>query len=746
MLSQYCQRSLVAFFSVIAFPLVAGKAAPRQNRQTIAAPPVAPVKPVTTDYYATKVVDPYRYMENLKDPKVQAWMKAQNDYTRAVLARIPGREQLLEQIRKFDQSVPRVHAKRLPGDRYLLLKQLPGDNVAKLYVRQGLNGEDKLLVDPGKIKLAPADRGKGKSTISYFSLSQDGRYLAVGITPGGAERDTEIHVIETTSGRETGDVIFHAPAAGPGWGPPPSWLPDNRSFVYGRLQKLPSGAPPIEFEQKFAAYLHALGTDPGKDLAVFGYGVTPTMHIGPRDFSTLEVPHGSRYAVGEIGGVSPNSAFYIEPVSDLGKANSAWHEIAALSDDVTDVALHGDDLYLLTYKNAPRYKVILTDARKPDLASAETVIAPTQVVITGIHAAGDALYMQLLDGGISSVLRVPYGPKPKAEVVRLPFPGAANVETDPRLPGALFGMQSWTKAYRIYAYDPKTDRVINTRLQPMGPYDNPSNIESEEVKAPSYDGTLVPLSIVHLKGMKLDGSNPTLLEGYGAYGHLISPQFETAFLAFYEKAGVYAACHVRGGGAYGEQWHLAGKGPTKPNSWRDFIACAKYLIKHRYTSPAHLAGMGISAGGIVIGRAITSRPDLFAAAIDWSGPMDMLRFETTANGQGNVAEIGSVKTEAGFKALYAMSPYAHVKARTAYPAALLITGMNDRLVEPWELAKMTARLQAATSSGKPVLLRIDYAGGHSTLDQTKTQREEVIADLSSFLLWQLGAPGFQPKN
>jgi prolyl oligopeptidase len=704
-------------------------------------PPVAPVKPVTDDYYGTKIVDSYRYMENLKDPEVQAWMKAQNDYTRAALASLPGRAQLLARIQELDQAVPRVFAQQLPGDLYLVRKRLPTEEVAKLYLRQGLTGEDRLLVDPEKVTLAPSNKGKGKNAIQYFAASRDNKYVAVGIAPGGAERDTEMHVFEAVSGRETGDVVSRA------WGASPNWLPDNRSFVYGKLQKLPPGAPATEIEQKVRSYLHVLGTDAEQDPAVFGYGAVPSISVDPTHIATVVAQPNWDYALGMITtGVSPNNAFYIEPVADLGKTNSAWRKVVDFSDDVSDIEVHGDDLYVLTYKDAARFKVLRLDARQPDLASAETVVPPGQAVVTAINPAQDALYVTLLDGGLNRVLRVPYGPHPRAEEVSLPVKGTIAVFTDPRLPGGLVAMTSWEKAYKLYTYDPETRQVTDTKLQPTGPYDDPANVESVEVKVTSYDGTLVPLSIVHPKNIKLDGSNPTLLDGYGAYGMSNPPFFLSRWLAWYEKGGVYAVCHVRGGGEYGEEWHLAGKKDAKPNTWRDFIACAQYLIDNKYTSPPRLAGDGGSAGGILIGRTITERPDLFGAAIDVVGASDMLRMETTANGVPNIPEFGSTKTEEGYKALYAMSAYHHIQDRTAYPAVLLETGINDPRVDPWHMAKMAARLQAATASGKPVLLRVEYAGGHGGIGGTKKQAQETLADEWSFLLWQFGVPDFQPPK
>jgi prolyl oligopeptidase len=707
------------------------------------APPVAPVRAVTDDYHGTKVVDPYRYMEDLKDPEVQVWFKGQNDYTRAVLAGLPGRAQLLMRIRELDQSVPLVAAWRLPGDLYLIRKLLPTEDVFKLYLRSGLNGQDRLLIDPEKITLTAANQSKGKNDILGFALSDDGRYMVVGIVPGGSETNAELHVIETASGRETGDVLSRGVGA-EAW--QPYWLPDNRSFVYGRMQTLPPGAPAAEARRKFRSYLHVLGTDPENDPPVFGFGVVPSIDVDPSLIASVTTQPGSRYALGVLNGsVTPNSAYYIAAVDSIGKPNPTWRKVADFADGVTDIAIHGDDLYLLTYKDAPRYKIVRINARKLDLASSEIIVPPSGAVIASISPAQDALYVRLLDGGVGRLLRIPYGAAPKAERVALPYDGTVHLRADPGVAGTLLYMTSWTKAFKVYAYDPKTNQVTDTRLQPAGPYDDPVNVESAEVKAPSYDGTLVPLSITYRKDMKLDGSNPTFLTGYGAYGTSLDPYFDPTNLAWYEKGGVMAVCHVRGGGEFGEEWHLAGKGQTKPNTWRDFIACAQYLIDNKYTSTARLAGEGASGGGILIGRAITERPDLFGAAIIDVGLEDALRFETTNNGETNIPEFGSTKTEEGFKALYEMSAFHHVKDHTPYPAVLLTTGINDPRIDPWMLGKMTARLQAATSSGKPVLLRVDYGGGHGG-GSGETEFQESLADVWSFLLWQFGVPEFQPPK
>lgn len=698
--------------------------------------PVAPVRPVTEEYFGTKVVDPYRYMENLKDPAVEAWFKGQNDYSRAVLARIPGRDALLAKIKKLDESAPsRVFdVRRLPGGRYFYQKRLASEDVPKIYMRDGLAGEEKLLVDPGTF----VKSGGPHYAIDYYAPSLDGRYVAFGVSPAGSE-DAVLHVMDTSTGKETGDTIDRAQFGSP------SWLPDGRSFLYNRLQKLGPNAAPTDRYLKSRGFLHVLGSDPEKDPALFGSELSPLVKVDPADIPFAVTAPGSPYALGVVAhGVRNEITLYVAPLTSLEKPDIPWKKVCDVDDDVTGFDVHGDDIYLQSHKDASRYKVLHTKLTDPNVASAEVIVPPSEAVVRNVSAAADALYVQELDGGIGRLVRVPYGSSP--EPVVLPFDGAVSLAaTDQRLPGTVLDMTSWTKAPEIYAYDPATRQITDTGLQPIGPNDDPKDLESVEVKAKSYDGTMVPLSVVYKKGLKLNGANPTLLRGYGAYGITQDPGFDPKLLAWLEAGGVYAIGHIRGGGEYGEDWHLAGKGLTKQNTWRDFIACGQYLIDHKYTNSAHLGGIGGSAGGITIGRSITERPELFAAVIDAVPASDMIRAEFTPNGPPNIPEFGTVKTEDGFKGLYAMSAYHHVQDGTAYPAVMVTTGFNDPRVISWEPGKMAARLEAATSSGKPILLRVDYEAGHG-FGSTKTQRQEELADEFSFLLWQFGAPGFQPAQ
>jgi prolyl oligopeptidase len=698
--------------------------------------PVAPVTNVTDTYFGVTVNDPYRSLENLSDPGVAAWMKAQNDVTRSILDRIPGRKNLLARIQTLDDAVAvRVSGvRRQPHERYFYLKRLPEDNIPKLYMRRGLTGKETLLVDPETFVKAT---GKPHA-INYYEPSFDGRYVAYGISAAGSE-DAVLHVLETATGREVDKPIDRAQFGGV------AWRPDGKSFFYTRLQKLEPGMPATERYQRSRVYLHKIGADADAEAPVFGCEVSPMATMSPRVIPFVRTVPASRYAFGVIeDGTRDEETLYMAPLASVGRPKTPWRKVFDLEDEVTHFRVGGDDLFLMTHKNAPRFKVIKTSTARPNVAAAETVVPPSDTLVTDLAVAKDALYVRVRDGSTAKLLRVPS--RGKTKEVPLPLEGSPSVvAVDARCNGVLLGVSAWTRASQIYAYDPRTGKTTDTGLQPLGQFDAPDDIESDEVKAKSEDGTMIPLSIVHKRGLKVDGTNPTLLSGYGAYGISRDPSFDPRLLAWCEQGGVYAVAHVRGGGEYGEDWYKAGYQLTKPNTWKDFIACARYVVEEKYTAPARLAGTGRSAGGILIGRAITERPDLFAAAISEVGCSEMVRMETTPNGVPNIPEFGSVKTEAGFRALYEMSAYHHVADGVKYPAVLLTTGIHDPRVEPWQAAKMAARLQAATASGRPVLLRVDYEAGHG-IGTTKRQIQEQLADNWTFLLWQFGLPGFQPAG
>jgi prolyl oligopeptidase len=702
--------------------------------------PVAPVRPVTDTYFGTSVVDPYRWMEDLKSPEVQTWMKAQADYTKDYLARLPDRDALLKRIEDLDNAAIRIGGLQHYGNYYFYFKITAKDQTPKLYVREGMKGEERLLADPQamgdasemakRIKAdVKANGGKEpqlRFTMSDFYPSPDGKLVGVEIAAGGSEEGV-VKLIDVASGKPLADEIDRI------WGASVSWDTSDKFFYYTRLQKLGPNDSPLNKELDEASYLHHLGDNPDKDSMILGRKADPALGMIPTDSAYVSITPGSPYALGLIShGVKNELTLAISPADAAAKGKPTWTKFVDVNDDVTGGAIMGHEMWLLTHKDAPRFKVIHVDLDHPDVAKADVAIAPSDLVLKGVSAAKDGLYVEAAQGGISHMLRLPYG---STTASQLPLPFAGSIEgffADVQEDGALLRLAGWTEAPQWYSYDPATNALTNTGIEPLNPTDF-SGITSMEVTAPAADGTPVPLSIIYKKDLKMDGQNPCLMEGYGAYGITLDPNFDATRLALLEKGIVIAFAHVRGGGENGEDWHLAGQKLTKQNTIGDFIACAEYLIKNGYTSPSKLAGRGTSAGGITISGALTQRPDLFGLAICNVGVMDALRLEAGPNGAVNTPEFGSVKDADGFKALYAMDGYQHVKDGTAYPTVLLITGANDPRVDPWELFKMTARLQAATSSKNPILLRIDYDAGHG-MGSSKTQRDAITADQAALLL------------
>ena len=694
------------------------------------APPKADVREVTDEYFGQKIVDPYRWMEDTKSEETQKWIRAQADYSRAYLDKLPMRVEILKELNALSDVGTRVSGIQKRGNLYFYNRRASNENDFRVYVRDGLNGAERLLIDPDKI----ATDGKRRS-INGFTLSQDGKYLSYISSVGGSENG-ELRVIETATGKDTGEFIDRS-RFGSG-----DWLPDGKSFLYNRLQKLAPDAPPTDLYQKSRVYLHLLGTNPDSDKPVFGYEVNPNIKMETTKLPFIWVPLGSKYMLAIVNsGVSPNSEWFIAPLDEL-KHNSgaaiAWRKIAGLDDEISIIDLHGDDAYLTTYKNTPRYKVVHINLKTPDLKQADVVFPASEAVVEAAVAARDALYVQTLDGGIRKIYRVDYKTK-ESDLIKLPYQGSASIAgVYPDMDGIFFGLDSWNRSPATFLFNPRSMSASDTGLVPPIKIDM-SNIEVVNAAARSHDGTMIPLVVLYKKGLKRDGTSPVLMEGYGAYGiENTSPFFYTSGLPWLERGGILVRTGIRGGGEYGEEWHLAGKLATKPNTWMDFIACAEYLIAEKYTSAKHLGIIGGSAGGILISNAITTRPDLFGAAISAVGLNNALRAETTSNGVPNIPEFGTYTTAEGFKALLAMDGFHKVKDGVKYPAVMLTHGINDPRVEPFMSAKMAARLQAATASGKPVLLRIDYDAGHG-IGSTKKQRNEETADTYAFLLQQLGA-------
>ncbi|MFL6624849.1 MAG: prolyl oligopeptidase family serine peptidase [Vitreoscilla sp.] len=727
-------RTLVFPHALLAgLALAAGLAA--STFAAVPGQPVAPVRPHTDTYFGTPVVDDYRYMEDLDDPEVKAWMRAQADFTRSQLDVLPGRKPLLERVHALLNADLQRSGFVLRGKRLFYKVTQPGAPLPRLYWRDGPQGEEHLLVDPGAL-------GKGTAThyaLDFFMPSWDGQRIAYGLSTGGSEKSV-LHVMDVRTGAVLSEAITRTSNSRV------SWRPDNQSFFYLRY---PEPTPDLPADQTMfngRTYLHVLGrhVDGGGDAVVFGRGVSARLDVPEGQGTWLVTSPGSAYvlAIANHNMDDNPSTVYAAPLSAVKGADTPWRKIADASDGVTGFHLHGGTLYLNTQKDAPRFRLLSLPLGRPELARASVVLPEGDGVLTDVEVARDGLYARVRDGAVSHLHRVSFDGK-RRDAVPLPFEGNVSaLVTDERAPGALFSLRGWLQSTRTLAYDPARARSDDTGLNPPSSVDTSAYV-ADEVFATGDDGTRIPLSILHRKDMVADGSHPTILSGYGSYGISLEPGFVPTNLAWLERGGVLAYAHIRGGGEYGEGWHLAGYKQTKLTTVLDFMACGEYLVDQRFTTSARLAGQGGSAGGITVGGALTRRPELFGVILDLVGMSDALRAENSPNGPPNIVEFGTVKTEAGFHGLYAMSAYAHVRNGTPYPAVLFSTGANDPRVSPWQMGKMAARVQAATASGKPALLRVDYDAGHGQ-GSSSSQRENQIADLWSFALWQMGDPAFQP--
>ncbi len=718
---------------------------------------VPPIRPVNETFYGTTVTDNYRYMEDTSNPEVVAFMRGESAYARQVLDSIPGRAAMQRRIDDLSQGVTSVSGVQITGSdarpRLYYYKLAPGMSNRALYVRDGFTGTERRVFDVA----AASARAGARLSLDYFIASPDGRYVLLGVAAGGSE-DTSLLLVEVGALqiRETGLVIDRI-----GFADETFWAPDSKSFFYNRLPPSVAGGAKNRYLNS-QAYRHVIGRPVARDELVFGNGVGG-LRLADIDIPSVRITADGRNLVGRVEhGDAREISMYVASAGELGSPNIQWRRLVQPADEVTSFVLHNNVAYLLTKKNAPRYKVVRMSvspsggiAAAPasaavGFAGATTIVPHGDTVLAQIAVARDALYIREMVGGVDRLQRLNFSNNVfsggKLEFVRLEFDLAIRqLITSPSRSGALLRLESWTTAPHYVTVAERSGNITPVPLHPRSNVDF-SDIVELRLKATAKDGVIVPVSLVYRKSTMLHGNNPTLLRGYGAYGIVQSPSFVPTNLAWLERGGILATCHVRGGGEFGEAWHRGGQKSTKPNTWRDMIACAEFLITQGFTSPSHLGIQGGSAGGITVGRALTERPDLFAAVVPAVGVLDALRMEFTPNGPPNIPEFGTVKNEEGFKGLLAMSAMHHVKDGTRYPAVLLMHGVNDPRVEVWHSAKMAARLNAANASvndAKPVLLRLDYDAGHG-VGSSRNQRNAETADVFSFLLWQFGDPAFQP--
>ena len=704
--------SLAALFASCALALVTAAAAAAQPQY----PPTAK-RPVTDTYHGVTVTEDYRWLEDDASPEVKRWIAEQNSVTRGVIDAVPQRADIGARVAELLRTAPvRRYDFQYRGGKLFALKIQPPKNqpILVLLPSSGDVAAERVVLDPNAIDPS------GRTTIDFFTPSFDGKRVAVSLSKNGSE-DGTAYVYDIASGQRLGDEISGVtyPTAGGSI----EWAPDSRGFYYTRY---PQGDErPAEDRHFFQqVWFHRLGSARASDRYVIGREFPRIAEIelrGSRDGSYLlaTVRNGDG---GEI-------AYHV--MSPDGR----WHAVAGFNDGVKRLSFGTDgNLYGMTVKDAPLGRIIVIPAARPSLANARTLVPESKLVAEDAVGTRSRVYVTYRDGGPSLVRVYSRSGKPIGE---LRTPPASSVSVEERLDGddVLVATMSYLQPREHARYDARTDRLVPTELNGRYPFKMDDAIVEREF-AVSKDGTRVPVTIVRRKDSRFDGSNPTLLYGYGGYGITMAPYFSPLLRLWLDYGGAYAVAGVRGGGEYGEPWHLAGNLTHKQNVFDDFAAAMQMLIDHKLTSPDKLAIMGGSNGGLLMGATLVQHPQLMRAVVSQVGMYDALRWELQPNGAFNVTEFGSVKDSEQFRAMYAYSPYHNARDGVAYPAVLFAAGDNDGRVAPYESRKMTARLQAANASSNPVLLRTESAAGHGIGTALSTRIEEQT-DVYAFLVDQL---------
>ena len=691
--------------------------------------PETPKNPVSDVYHGTTVVDNYRWLEESGAPEVKEWTRQQRTFSRQVLDAVPERPQFAARLKELYTATSSSYQSLefAGGILFALKKQPPAEQLILVTLRSADDlASERTIVDPNKLA------ANGGASINLYWASPNGKLVAVSLTQGGSE-EGELFIYDVATGERLGDHIPRIAFATAGGSL--AWKADSSGVYYTRYPRA-GERPEADLNFYEQVYFHPLGSDEKKDTYIIGKDFPRIAEI---TIQTLPRERGLAVSY-QLGDGGDFAHFLVSP-------NGVAKQLARLEDGVKSIAVApAGDLYLFSRKDAPRGKILRLKSGESDLTKASTVVPPSEAVIQGydthsleilptIFATSADLFVVDIIGGPSQIRDFDLNGRLKRIVPTEPVSAIQQVVrlSDREI---LFHAASFLRPQAWFRYQATDGKVSPTSLAEKSPM-NFEDCDLVRESAASRDGTKIPLTIIRRKGTKLDGSNPTLLYGYGGYGIVLSPTFLSPKTRLWlDHGGVYAVANLRGGGEFGDEWHKAGNLTRKQNVFDDFIACAEFLIKSGYTTPARLAIEGGSNGGLLMGAVLTQRPNLFRAVVAHVGIYDMLRVERDPNGSFNIPEFGSVKDPEQFQALYAYSPLHRVKDGVAYPAVLFMTGENDHRVNPMNSRKMTARLQAATASkNHPILLRTTGNAGHGMGTALSEQIEEA-ADVLAFLIQQ----------
>jgi prolyl oligopeptidase len=682
---------------------------------SIASPPKAEKRPLEETMHGVKIVDNYRWLEDGTSPETQKWVAQEMAYTRGVLDPLPGREAIHKRLTEL-LSIGSLSQPQIGGKYYFYTRREGMQNQPVLYVREGVDGKDRVLVDANQLA---AD---GTIALDWYQASENGKYLAYGTSPSGSEMST-LHIIETKTGAVLPDTIERTRACSI------AWMLDNSGFYYTRYPKKGEVPDGQEMYNRHVFY-HELGTDPETDLKIFGEG------RDPEDWPGVNLDNDGRFLLITVSEGWTKSELFLK---DL-KKDTPPTRITTGKNFLYSATIYNGRLYIVTNEDAPRYRVFVAEVGNYERDDWQEIIPQTGSVLQGVGVWGGKLFAQY-EQNATSQLKIFNIDGTMIKELALPALGTVfGSEGKWNRDEIFYGFLSFTVPPTVYRYDLQSG-ATSLWAKVDAPSIDPAAYEVNQEWFNSKDGTRVPMFVVNKKGLKKDGHNPTLLTGYGGFNVSRTPSFSRTAYLWMEHGGVYADANLRGGAEFGEDWHRAGMLDKKQNVFDDMIAAAEHLIAEKYTDKDHLAIQGGSNGGLLMGAMITQRPDLFRAVVCQVPLLDMLRYQNFQIAKLWIPEYGSSDNAEQFKWLYAYSPYHHVKAGTEYPAVLFMTADTDTRVDPMHAKKMAALMQASASNGssrtRPILLRIESKAGHGAGKPVTKQIEEGT-DVYSFLFWQLG--------
>jgi len=688
--------------------------------------PPAPTSDTVDTYHGRKIADPYRPLENPDAPETRAWIEAENRLTEGWLASVPERPKLCERLTKL-WNYERYSAPFREGGLYFFEKNDGLQNQAVLHVLPKIDGTPRVLLDPNA--LSP----DGTVALSGYAVSRDGKHLAYGLAAAGSDWN-EWRVLDVGTGKETGDLLKWVKFSGA------AWSADGKGFYYSRYDAPAPGKELEAVNKNQKLFYHRLGTPQAGDLLVYERPDDPELGFG------ASVSDDGRYlVVGIWKGTDTRNRIHVR---DLSRKDAPFEKLFDDFDAKYEVVDNvGSLFYVWTDKGAPRGRVATVDLAAFEKALAadpkakpvlRDVVPQSADVITGVSLIADRLVIRYMRDAAEEARIFTLAGKPEREI-SLPtlglLGGFAGKRTDTE---TFYAFASFTYPTTVFRYDFTTGSSTVFR-KPKVDFD-PAAYETKRVFYASKDGTKIPMFLVHRKGMKPDGKNPTYLYGYGGFNVALGPYFSPGRIAWLESGGLYAQPSIRGGAEYGEEWHKGGMLAKKQNVFDDFIAAAEWLVANRWTSPERLGIVGASNGGLLVGAVLNQRPDLFGAAVPEVGVMDMLRFHKFTIGWAWVSDYGSPDDPEAFKWIYPYSPLHNIRKGARYPAVLAVTADHDDRVVPAHSFKYTAALQAAQGGDAPILIRIETKAGHGAGKPTAKQIEET-ADIQAFLLKALGASG-----